>query len=263
MKGWFNTYSCGESNRVQQALADWYASELGRALASAEQEQIGNVLSNLFGYHLLQLGNVIPHDLLADSRIRHRMVMMQAPSAHPAVTPVAGVFVGDPGQLAIGNDTVDVVLCPHILEFATSPHAVLREAERVLIPEGHLVIVGFNPWSGWGIMRLLTGWNRRVPGCGRFYSSARIRDWLSLLGFDVVITRTHFFRPPVNHAGLLQRLDFLERLGSRWWRRLGGVYIVVAKKRVATLTPIKPRWRPRRSLLHGKLPEATVRRDKR
>lgn len=262
MKGWFNAYRCRDSRLAQQSLATWYQHEPGRTLAAFEQEQMGDVLANLFGYHLLQLGDTIPRDLLADSRIRHRMVMIRPEGAiRPKVTG-AGVFAGEPEQMPIGNDAVDVVLCPHILEYAESPHEVLREVERIVIPEGHVVIAGFNPWSLWGLMRLLTGWNKRVPWCGRFYSSARLRDWLSLLGFDTVITRTFFFRPPFSHAGVLHRLDILERAGSRWWARLGGVYIVVAKKRVATLTPIKPRWRPRRSLLQGKLPEATARRDK-
>ncbi|HEY0721245.1 MAG TPA: methyltransferase domain-containing protein [Gammaproteobacteria bacterium] len=228
----------------------------------AEQQQISAVLTNLFGYHLLQLEDALPCDLLLDSRIRHRMVMVSRDGVRRPARGETGQFIGEPDQMPIGNDTIDVVLCPHLLEYAASPHEVLREVERILIPEGHVVIAGFNPWSVWGLMRLLTGWNKRVPWCGRFYSSMRIRDWLALLGFDTVFTRTFFFRPPLRHAGLLQRLDFLERAGSRWWPRLGGIYIVVAKKRLTTLTPIKPRWRPRRSLLQGKLPEATARRDK-
>jgi SAM-dependent methyltransferase len=261
MKGWLSTYRCRDSLLATRALTGWYENEPGKTLAAVEQEQIGGVLANLFGYHLLQLGNTIPCDLLSNSRIRHRMVMLR-PGVNPPAVADTGVFTGEPDQMPIGNDAIDVVLTPHVLEYAASPHEVLREVERILIPEGHVVIVGFNPWSLWGLMRLLTGWNKRVPWCGRFYSSARIRDWLALLGFETIFNRTFFFRPPFNHAGLLQRLEFLERAGGSWWPRLGGVYIVVAKKRVATLTPIKPRWRPRRSLLQGKLPEATARRDK-
>lgn len=262
MKGWLSAYRCRDSQRAQQALAEWYKGEPGRTLAAVEQAQIGEVLTNLFGYHLLQLGDTIPCDLLADSRIRHRMLMVHEDAPDPPRGAVEGVFAAQPDQMPIDSDAIDVILSPHLLEYALSPHEVLREMERVLIPEGHVVIAGFNPWSLWGVMRLLTGWRKSVPWCGRFYSSARIRDWLTLLGFETVLTRTFFFRPPFSHAGVLRRLDFLERLGRRWWPRLGGVYIVVAKKRVTTLTPIKPRWRPRRSLLQGKLPEATARREK-
>ncbi len=261
MKGWFSAYTCRDSRLAQQQLAGWFEREPGNTLATVEQQQLNAVVANLFGYHILQIDNAIPRDLMTDSRIRHRMVMLSPDGmARPKVSE-AGLFAALPEQMPIGNDAVDVILCPHILEFAASPHEVLREVERVLIPEGHVVIAGFNPWSIWGVTRLLFGWKRCAPWCGKFYSSGRIRDWLALLGFDTVFTRTFFFRPPFRHTGLLERLGFLERAGFRWWPRLGGVYIVVAKKRVATLTPIKPRWRPRRSLLQGKLPEATARRD--
>lgn len=215
MKGWLSTYHCRDSHHAQQQLAGWYESEPGRTLASTEQQQIGEVLTNLFGYHLLQLGDTIPHDLLIDSRIRHRMIMVNTHEMSRPTASEAGVFSGMPDQIPVGNDTVDVVLCPHVLEFAASPHEVLREVERILIPEGHVVIAGFNPWSLWGLIRLLAGWKKRVPWCGSFYSSMRIRDWLALLGFDTVLTRTFFFRPPLKHTGLLQRLELLERAGSR------------------------------------------------
>jgi hypothetical protein len=90
---------------------------------------------------------------------------------------------------------------------------------------------------------------RQPPWCGRFISQARLRDWFQLLGFDVVLTTTYFFRPPLPSQSIMDRLGFLDRWGKRWWPFFGGAYVMVAKKRVATLTPIRPRWRPRRSRL--------------
>lgn len=262
MKRLFRGYRCRDQRQMQQYLAAWYATEPGQTLALVEQQQLDSVLTNLFGYHLVQLGSSVPRNLLAASRIRHRMVMLtpDGPELHHESD--VELFYGETEALPIQSDTIDVVLLPHLLEFSPSPHDLLREVERVLIPEGHLVIVGFNPWSLWGLTRLLLGWKRLPPWCGRFYSRTRLSDWLSLLGFDTVISRTTFYRLPMRFGGLLERFDFVERLGNRWWPSLGGIYIVVAKKRVATLTPIKPRWRPRRSLLQDKLPEATMRRGK-
>lgn len=261
MKQWLRGYACRDRRRVEQQLAEWYAGQPGQTLAATEQALIDSVLPNLFGYHLLQLGSVVPCDLLSASRIPHRMVMVEGGALAWRRVPEVGLFRGESEQLPVESSSIDVVLCPHILEFASSPHAVLREVERVLIPEGHLVIVSFNPWSLWGLARLLLGWKRQAPWCGRFYSRGRLQDWLALLGFETVVTRTAFFRLPLSYPGLLQRFEVIERSGSRWWPALGGVHMVVAKKRVATLTPIKPRWRPRRSLLQGKLPEATLRRE--
>lgn len=263
MKRLFSGYTCRDEGEALRRLAAWFKTEPGQTLAALEQQQLDALLSNLFGYHLLQLGSVVSRDLLASSRIGHRVVMVEAQEFACSYKGAATLLRGEAASLPIESGSVDVVVMPHRLEFSASPHEVLREAERVLIPEGHLVIVGFNPWSLWGVIRLLLGWKGRPPWCGRFYSRVRISDWLALLGFDTVISRSTFFRFPVRYGRVLARFNFIERLGNRWWPSLGGIYIVVAQKRVATLTPIKPRWRPRRSLLQEKLPEATMRRGKR
>ena len=146
----------------------------------------------------------------------------------------------------MASTSLDIVVLPHVLEFSEQPHAVLREVERCLIPEGNLVLLGFNPWSLWMLPGVLLGWRGRVPWCGRFRSMTRIRDWLALLGFDVELGRTYFFRPPWQHGRILGRLGFMERVGRRVWPPFGGGYVLVAKKRVVTVTPVRPHWRPRR-----------------
>ena len=180
---------------------------------------------------------------------------------HAGVPQEIESFIGDPAALPVATDTLDVLLLPHVMEFVDQPHEVLREADRTLIPEGHLVIVGFNPWSLWGIGRLFLGWRSAAPWRGRFLSVFRLKDWLALLGFDTLAVRNYAFRPPFQHAGIMERLRFLEGAGQRWWPGLGGGYVLIARKRVATLTPIRPRWRPRRNLAGGKLAEPTLRRD--
>jgi SAM-dependent methyltransferase len=150
-------------------------------------------------------------------------------------------------RLAVATDSLDVVLLSHVLEFSEQPHEVLREVDRILIPEGHVIVVGFNPWSLWGLWRLVLGWRKKAPWCGKFINAVRLRDWLQLLGFDVVQTKGYFYRPPIGRRRVLDKLTFLERLGTRCWPFFSGGYYILAKKRVSTLTPIRPRWRPRRS----------------
>lgn len=96
------------------------------------------------------------------------------------------------------------------------------------------------------IWRMVLCWRGRPPWCGRFISQARLNDWLRLLGFDIVESRRFFFRPPLSHKGMMRRLRFLDYIGRRWLPFFGAGYVVVARKRVATLTPIKSRWRPMR-----------------
>ncbi len=242
-------------------LRDWYRSPLGRWLIEHECVHLEEVLSHLFGYYLVQVGAAMDDYLLGASRIRNHIVIDDAWPINRAGEEgarVLGIY-GSADVLPLQNDSIDVVVLPHTLEFETAPHQVIREVERVLVSEGHLVILGFNPWSLWGARRLAGKWRRQpLPWRGSFRSAMRIKDWLALLGFDVLRTRYCFFRPPLQHQGIMSRLTWLDRLGARWWPYLGGIYIIVAKKQVVTLTPIRPRWRPRRSLIQPDVAKPTT-----
>jgi SAM-dependent methyltransferase len=133
---------------------------------------------------------------------------------------------------------VDVVVLHHLLEFEPHPHQVLREVNRVLIGEGHAVIIGFNPWSLWGLWRHALAWRHQPPWCGCFFSQRRVKDWLRLLGFDIVHARHFYFRPPVKGPFFTTLFSFWEKTGAYRWPYCGGAYIVVAKKRLVCLTPI-------------------------
>jgi len=255
-------HNCASAPAVWQALRAWYGSALGRKLLEVERLYLARVLPNLFGYHLLQVGRAVGDNLFADSKIRHCTVMNLV-AAEPPRAPSESEIYGSPAALPIAADSLDLLLLPHILEFAEDPHQVLREADRTLVPEGHVVLLGFNPWSSWMLWRLALSWRRRVPWCGHFLSSTRLRDWLALLGFEVVHADYYFYRPPLHYEGLMGRLRLLESLGQRFWPPFGGGYLLVARKKVATLTPIKPRWRPRRRLVAPGLVEPYQGRQRR
>ncbi|MCC6716150.1 MAG: methyltransferase domain-containing protein, partial [Gammaproteobacteria bacterium] len=160
--------------------------------------------------------------------------------------------------LPIAADSVDVVLLPFVLEFEQEPHDVLREVERVLIGEGHVVIIGFNPLGCWGLWRLLLWWRDNVPWSGRFLRIGRLKDWLKLLGFEVTHTSRAFFRPPLNSARLLRNLGLLELLGRKLLPMFGGCYVIVARKRLQRLIPIRTQWRARRRLIAAGVVEPTA-----
>ena len=231
-------------NRDTTGLWQWYEQPLGQALLSEELEELERVLPGLFGYHLLQVGRWARCDAFNSTLINHCMVMV--PGA--GYSDRAGLL-GDPAALPLAAESVDVVILPHVLEWHGDPHQVLREIDRVLVPEGHVVIMGFNPMSLWGLWRALRLGRGPVPWCARFMTIRRTVDWLKLLGFKRVACRRYFFRPPVIHAGVMRHLDFMERLGRRWWPRLGGAYMLVSRKKVVTMTPIRPRWKLRRAVM--------------
>ncbi|MDX1432397.1 MAG: methyltransferase domain-containing protein [Gammaproteobacteria bacterium] len=230
----------------REQLHDWFSGIPGRLIVEAEVGLLDQALPNLFGFHLVQVGGLGDADLMSKSRILNRVVVSLAGDRDETRYPVVR---GTATALPVESDSVDVVLLPHILEFESQPHEALRESARVLVPEGHVVICGFNPWSMLGCWKYLAGRNRAMPWGGHFLRPTRLRDWLALLGFDVLLQQVCFFKPPFTNEQLLRKLDVLDQAGARLLPYFGGAYILLARKRLTTLTPIRTRWRPKRRLV--------------
>ena len=245
--------------RKRDKLKDWFSLVLGAHLLEQEAQALGRILPELFGYHILQIGALHERGLLVDSCISHKiLVQLEEEPASPAASLCCSA-----DYLPILSDSLDVVVLPHLLEFLDSPYQSLREIERVLIGEGYLIIVGFNPWSLCGLWRLFLAWRDEPPWNGHFYGLARIKDWLSLLDFELVRTEKFFYRPPLHNQRVMKKLQFLEKLGKYFWPYFGGVQIIVAKKRVIPLTPMKLSRRDRRSVLASSgIAEPTARSQK-
>jgi len=227
--------------QLSAELRQFYSGAVGQRMLPEIERYLSRCLPDLFGFHALQIGVIAPGaDFFEPSRIRHRALMdRDAANAD---------FCGLSGSLPIRSESVDFVFLAHSLDYAVDPYQVLREVERVLVKDGHVLILGFNPLSFYGLWKLFRGWKGRMPWCGRFYLATRVGDWLSLLGFEPLDRSYIGFRPPVRRASVSDRLVFLDRLGPRYLRYFGGAYLLLAKKYVAPITPIRPRWRPRRAL---------------
>ena len=209
---------CERTAYLRTALRLWYKKLPGAWLMEEEQRILNQILPTLFGYHLLQVGVISEADCLYTSRIPHRVVMdidRQCRADSKESSSAISYIQGAPEAIPMASDTLDVLVLTHTLEFSQDPHQVLREVDRILIPEGHVVVLGFNPWGMWMPWRLMLGLRQRPPWCGRFIGLPRLRDWLQLLGFDVVHTHGYFFRPPFKHQRLMHRLRFLDRLDQR------------------------------------------------
>jgi SAM-dependent methyltransferase len=137
-------------------------------------------------------------------------------------------------ELPFATQSIDLVVMPHILEFAQEPHQVLREVERVLVPEGQVIITGFNPASLWGLRQAMARAGARpyLPRAGQFISLPRIKDWLKLLSFEASRGRFGCYAPWAGSERWLSRWSFMEKAGDRWWPVLGSVYMLTAIKRV-------------------------------
>lgn len=220
---------------MKHTAATWFTTPLGARLLAAETAQAAAWLTDAFGYDSVQLGQWGgPHAFTPALRTTHHVLVACTGAADAA----SGIGIqADAARLPFASDSVDVMLLPHVLEFAASPHAVLREAERVLLGEGRLLIFGFNPWSLFGLRRRLG--SREFPWQGRFISERRLRDWLKLLGLDVVATRRYGFWPPLQQAGVLDGLRGLERIGPRYLAFVAGAYALLAHKRRFVRPPHK------------------------
>lgn len=224
------------------ALNQWFDTDLGKTVLEKESKELQQLAEKAFGYYLLEIGLLCHHpDYMQSSPIRSfvRAGLCRDENSE---------LVALPEQLPVATDYIDAVVLPHTLDFVLDPRQVLREVERILIPEGRVIITGFNPYSWWGLRRMIPGAARNLPWKGHFIPYARMQDWLSLLGFDVEETRTMLFGPPWKNAFLQQRFPRLDKIGQRFWPWFAGVYVIVAVKRVSTLTPIRPRWRLERKL---------------
>ena len=229
------------SARMCSALAEWFDTPQGHYVLQWEHRCLDRMVVDLFGYFAVQFG--LPDiDFLRANRIPWR--------TSAALEGKAGV-VADAHELPFAAESLDLVLLPHLLETSAEPHQILREVERVLRPEGELIVTGFNPVSLWGLRRLL----RPVsvpPWDAEFVSVARMKDWLKLLNFEMRGGHFGCYRPPFESEKWLLRLGFLEIVGARSWPVAGAVYAIQAKKRVAGLrviTPARARARARVGLL--------------
>ena len=214
----------------------WYRTPLGEMLAGLEDNHTEVILSNLFGYHILQLCG--DKNYLSSARVKNKVLITR--NANSSLKNKS--LLAKASALPIATDSVDIVVLPHTLEISDRPHEVLREVERVLIAEGRIVIMGFNPWSLVGMRRLLSWRSLQFPWCSQFISLPRVTDWLTLLGFEVEECRRHFFIVPFQSRAMMSQHKWVESVGKKIWPFFSGAYILVAKKRVSTITPIRPRW---------------------
>lgn len=213
-------------------LQDWFHTPLGQYLLEKEQAYLDEVTPDMFGFHALQVG-LTGFDLLRENRITHRMRV---------AAEGRGDVLARAHELPFATQSIDLVLLPHVLEFAEEPHAILREVDRVMMPEGRLVILGFNPWSLWGLKSAL-GFSRNArPWNGHFVSLLRVKDWLALLGFEVSAGQLIAYAPPFDSDKWRRRFAFMEPAGDRWWAVGGAVYMLQAIKRVRGMRLLTPAW---------------------
>lgn len=227
---------------------DWFDTSVGLSLLREEDWQVRMALDDIFGDQFLQIGTWGRRSFRKHSRTRRAAVVGE--SAADGVD-----FLSSLDVLAVADDAIDVAVLPHVLETHDDPIGVLREVDRILRSDGRIVILGFNPVSLWGLRHWLS--RRQFPtGIRRMISEHRLRDWLRLLNFSVDHSSFQFFQSPMFRPAPPRRAT-----GRPTWRRFApfaGVYMLVARKELYTVTPIMPVWTRRRRMV-GSLVNPTTR----
>lgn len=223
-------------NGGRSSLSGWFSTPQGAYVLDWELAQFDSAVDDVFGFRALQIG--LPEvDFLRQNRISWRFSLALEPGAAVAA---------DPLQLPVESQSLDLAVLPHVLEGHHNPHDVLREAERVLRPEGQVVISGFNTLSLWRL-RQIFGAKDGSPWDAKFIGLMRLREWLRVLGFELNGGMFGCYAPPFRERLWLDRFAFMEKAGARWWPVCGGIYVVRAIKRIHGMRIVTPAWRQERA----------------
>lgn len=261
-------------------LVSWLEQPEGAYIREWEQAQLQKLTVDIFGFNALQIG--LPQiNALAASRMPHKWVsndvLLLTTGADAGTNVGFNVDTGQPPvsspivhvvheftEMPFATHSVDLVVLPHVLEFAAEPHQILREVDRILIPEGRLIICGFNPASLWGMRQVLgrVANHPYLPKEGEFISLMRLKDWLKLLSMEVNPASFGCYAPPLRTEQWLHRFSFLEKAGRRWWPYLGAVYMIEAVKRVRGMHLIGPALKTKRRQRGNAVPVTNARIQK-
>jgi SAM-dependent methyltransferase len=231
----------------------WLTQFLGHSVLDAEKKFLMKYLTKYFGKQGLLIG--VPHqnELLKASIAAQQIVLTPLISKTRHIKTIESDFE----ELPIASGRIDLVILPHSLEYVDNPRKLLAEACRIVKPEGHLVILGFNPFSLWGIKKFFA--KSDIPWSANFIRAGAIKEWLGLADFELVKQSALLFRPPLQHHGVYRKLGFLEWIGRKCYWPFGGAYMLIAKAKVVPLTPIRLRWQQKLSNVQATLPGPSMR----
>jgi len=227
--------------RGREVFIEWYRSAtMGRILREVEVSFLRNSLKLTYKQRILQVGSLGCEDRYIPQEFRQQLVVLSPRGDRYDAE--SKLVRATPASLPIASESIDLLILPHVVEFDADPHGVLREAERVLRPEGRLVVLTFNPFCIHGIVRRLA--RREAFRSQRFVPSARLLDWLRLLKFEAEFAVAF-------DAATAEIIDSPQGLLKRSQAFLSLAYATRAIKRTYTIIPIEPSWSKAPSILAG------------
>jgi hypothetical protein len=207
----------------------------GEAMQAAVAGACDELSQRIFGYHMLKIGNLSSQIQLPSCTVNHQISQVQKMDEKASLQSYSHI-------LPYIENSIDGVLLANELDFAQDPHEILREVDRVITGSGFVIISGLNPYSLTGAGKFLPIKRGNILHDARFFSAARIKDWLQLLGFEIVEQRHILFS-----MLFFQRKNELLSLWQNWCATYcpwcASVYVILARKRSLPMTTIKPKWK--------------------
>ena len=208
--------------RIPQTVSapvSWAQMPWGEYYREAIDRQLKPWLGKLYGFHLLKVGNLSAEINTEACAISHQVNISL--EGNPMQVKA------DPLHLPFAEKSVDACLLSHTLPWCSDPHRLLREADRVLIDDGWLIITSFNPVSLMGLRKLVPVLRKSTPYNSRMFTLMRQLDWLALLNFEVMYQSRFQVLPWAKQGGALL---------STHLPALGCLQVIVARKRTIPLT---------------------------
>lgn len=231
-------------SEAQEDIDEWFQGSVGQRLLKAEKAKLDRIMPEMYGYHLMQLsavGNTVSNtiELSRQSPVTHHFSLGVRKVSVKGEEQQAAAFA-EFEQLPIDSECIDVALLHHALEYSTKPHQLLREAARTVIPNGYIIVVGFNTWS-FSTSKRQIGRLFSQNAQRRFHNlrRSRVLDWLQLLDFEPALLEYGDHGWPIKQEYGRKIEACINHLFPIW----GSFYVVVARKCITPMTVIKPEWK--------------------
>ncbi len=231
----------------RKVLIDWFNTRKGQVLQQQEAAFLKRSITVSCKQVIVQIGALGWEQNYIDCNLYKQFYVVD-----DAQTPSVGskLLRGLTNALPFKSESVDMLILPHLLDFDLHKHQVLREAERILKPEGKLVVLGFNPWNIYINLQYMRRRDKHSPWHPSLLSRTKLADWLSLLNFEVEIAAGFDFdamRIGDGHAE------------QRKYQLTTAAYAIRAIKRCYHLIPLTPVRKYQSKIAMAKLIDTTVR----
>lgn len=221
----YNERMQSKQHKQAEILPTWFSTQAGQLLLDQQQTALKTLIPDQFYALGLQWGYAY-QSTIEGLNIEQLYYADRALSGEPLKNQVVAL----PEALPFVENSLDIAIMAHTLDYCDNPHHALREIAQALSPEGILVLTGFHPYSLWGLRQRLS--KKGPPFDARFISRNKLQDWLALLGFQTVSACMLNYQPPALNTTWRNKLNFMDKMGDRWWPTLGAVHVLVVRKRV-------------------------------